>query len=162
MADYFLKIDGIEGESSDAQHKNEIEVESFSWSEQHQGSGGGPHGGGGGAGRAVASAFQFTARVSKASPKLMLACATGHSSAHATLTARKSGQVQFEFLSIRFSDVQVSTYELSAAASNDLLPTDSFSLSFATLQMSYTVQQPNGSPGATVVEGFDFRNNRKI
>ena len=29
--DYFLKIDGIEGESQDAKHKGEIEVESFGW-----------------------------------------------------------------------------------------------------------------------------------
>jgi type VI secretion system secreted protein Hcp len=36
MADYFLKIDGIEGESTDSKHKNEIEVESFGWSEQHR------------------------------------------------------------------------------------------------------------------------------
>jgi type VI protein secretion system component Hcp len=28
---YFLKIEGIAGESTDAKHKGEIEVESFSW-----------------------------------------------------------------------------------------------------------------------------------
>jgi type VI secretion system (T6SS) effector Hcp len=30
-ADVFVKIDGVEGESSDATHKNEIEVLSYSW-----------------------------------------------------------------------------------------------------------------------------------
>ena len=30
-ADYFLKIDGVKGESADARHKGEIEVQSFSW-----------------------------------------------------------------------------------------------------------------------------------
>jgi len=29
--DYFLKLDGIEGESQDYKHKGEIDVESFSW-----------------------------------------------------------------------------------------------------------------------------------
>ena len=29
--DYFLKLDGIKGESTDAKHKDEIDVESFSW-----------------------------------------------------------------------------------------------------------------------------------
>ena len=31
--DYFLKLDGIPGESTDAKHKGEIVVESFSWGE---------------------------------------------------------------------------------------------------------------------------------
>lgn len=30
QVDYFLKIDGIEGESTDAKHKNEIDVVSWS------------------------------------------------------------------------------------------------------------------------------------
>ncbi len=29
--DYFLKIDGIQGESRDDKHKDEIDIESFSW-----------------------------------------------------------------------------------------------------------------------------------
>ena len=32
--DYFLKIDGIDGESSDHKHKSEIEVLSWSWGMQ--------------------------------------------------------------------------------------------------------------------------------
>jgi type VI secretion system secreted protein Hcp len=35
MADYFLKIDGIAGESQNPQHQGEIEVESFNWSETY-------------------------------------------------------------------------------------------------------------------------------
>jgi type VI protein secretion system component Hcp len=29
--DYFLKIDGIKGESQDSKHGGEIEIQSFSW-----------------------------------------------------------------------------------------------------------------------------------
>ena len=29
--DYFLKVDGIPGESADAKHKDEIDVLAFSW-----------------------------------------------------------------------------------------------------------------------------------
>lgn len=29
--DYFLKLDGIEGESADSNHKNEIQLMSWSW-----------------------------------------------------------------------------------------------------------------------------------
>jgi type VI secretion system secreted protein Hcp len=44
--DYFLKIDGIEGESLDEKHKGEIDVLSWSWGESQEGpttgGGGGP------------------------------------------------------------------------------------------------------------------------
>ena len=35
--DYFLKLDGIDGESQDQKHKNEIDVMSFSWGEKQTG-----------------------------------------------------------------------------------------------------------------------------
>ena len=38
LVDYFLKIDGIQGESQDSKHKNEIQLESWSWGEQQSGS----------------------------------------------------------------------------------------------------------------------------
>jgi len=73
-SDYFLKLDKIEGESQDAKHKNEIQVESFSWGVSQQGSF--DAGGGGGSGRASFQDFHFVMKVNKASPKLMLACAS--------------------------------------------------------------------------------------
>src|SRR4051812_32883557 len=35
MADYYLKIDGVAGESLDERHRDEIEVLAFSWGESH-------------------------------------------------------------------------------------------------------------------------------
>jgi type VI secretion system secreted protein Hcp len=34
--DYFLKIDGIPGESTDSKHKDEIDVLSWSWGETQE------------------------------------------------------------------------------------------------------------------------------
>jgi type VI secretion system secreted protein Hcp len=45
LVDYFLKLDGIPGESRDAQHKGEIDLESFSWGESHTTAAGGGDGG---------------------------------------------------------------------------------------------------------------------
>ena len=73
--DYFLKIEGIEGESHDDKHKNEIDLQSWSWGETQTGT----HsaGGGGGAGKVDMQDFHFVMAHNKASPKLMLACASG-------------------------------------------------------------------------------------
>ena len=35
--DYFLKIDGIEGESTDKKHAKEIDVDAWSWGESQTG-----------------------------------------------------------------------------------------------------------------------------
>jgi len=72
----FLKIEGIDGESQDKDHKGEIEIDSFSWGVTNTSTGGG---GGGSTGKAVSQDFHFTAPLSKASPNLMLACCTGTS-----------------------------------------------------------------------------------
>ena len=57
--DYFLKIDGISGESVDAKHKDEIQLEAFSWGETNAAPAGG---GGGGAGKVHVQDYNFTMR----------------------------------------------------------------------------------------------------
>jgi type VI secretion system secreted protein Hcp len=108
LVDYFLKIDGIDGESADAKHKGEIDVASWSWAEQQTGT----HaaGGGGGAGKVSMQDVHFVMRTSKASPKLMLACASGQHIKKAVLTCRKAGGEQQEYLKVTFSDLLVSAY----------------------------------------------------
>ena len=73
--DYFLKLDGIKGESQDDKHKDEIHVSSFSFGVTNAGTGGSNLGSGGG--RANVQDMHFTKVVDQASPNLFLACATG-------------------------------------------------------------------------------------
>ena len=54
--------------------------------------------------------------VSKASPKLMLGCATGKHYKDAVLTARKAGKAQQEFLVFKFKDVVVTSYQTGGSA----------------------------------------------
>ena len=96
LVDYFLKIDGIPGESQDAKHKDEIQVLSFSFGESQAGTM--AFGGGGGAGKVQMQDFHFMMNVNKASPKLFLNCATGAHIGNAVLTARKAGKDQQDYL----------------------------------------------------------------
>src|SRR5262249_57277261 len=86
--DYFLKIDGIEGESSDDKHKGSIDIGSWSWSESQTGTHG--FGGGGGAGQGKMQEPQPSANVSKASPRPRLTCARGGHLKKAPLTRRQA------------------------------------------------------------------------
>src|SRR5665811_2089303 len=92
VVDYFLKIDGIQGEAQDKTHKNEIQLESFSWGETNAGTA--SAGGGMGAGKVQMHDFHFVMGVNKASPKLILACANGEHIKSAILVCRKAGKEQ--------------------------------------------------------------------
>jgi type VI secretion system secreted protein Hcp len=86
--DYFLKMAGIDGESTAANHKGEIEIESWSWGESNLGLRGA------GAGKVSMNDFSFVMKLNKASPKLFLACAQGEHIKTAWLTAHRTGGEQ--------------------------------------------------------------------
>jgi type VI secretion system secreted protein Hcp len=157
--DYFLKIDGVPGESADAKHKGEIQLESFSWGETNPGGGG--MGGGGSAGKVQMQDLVVTMLVSKASPKLMLACATGKHYKEAVLTVRKAGKSQQEFLIFKFKDVIVTSYQTGGSAQSDLL-VDQASLGFSTIQLDYRPQKADGSLDAAVKAGWDLKQNKPL
>jgi type VI secretion system secreted protein Hcp len=157
----FLKIDGVEGESSDSKHKGEIELESFSWGLTQTGT---AHAGGGaGAGKVQFQDVHFTKALSKASPVLFQKCATGERLKEAVLTARKAGDEfikgESEFLKLTFSDVMITSYQ--SAGSQENVPVDQFSLNFAKIVYSVTTQDATGKPGETVTTGWDLRKNQR-
>jgi type VI secretion system secreted protein Hcp len=157
--DYFLKIDGIEGESRDAKHTNEIELESFSWGESQATASG--RGGGAGAGKVSMQDLVATMRTSKASPQLVLACASGQHIKSATLTARKAGKGQQEFFVLKLSDVLVSSYQIGGSAGSDS-PGDSIALDFARIEVEFRPESPTGKAEAPVKAGWDVKANKKI
>src|SRR4030095_7458711 len=112
-ADIFAKLGDIKGESLDSKHKDELEVLSWSWGVSQTGTG--AHGSGGGEGKANFNDFLFTPHIDKESPKLLKACATGEHIKEATITARKAGKGQQEFLIIKMNDVIVTSVALGGA-----------------------------------------------
>lgn len=157
--DYFLKIDGIDGESTDSKHKNEIDVLSWSWGETNTGSGATT--GGRGAGKVAMQDVVLTMEANKASPKLMLACATGDHIKTAALTVRKAGGEQQEYVKWTFSDVLVSSYQ-TGGSSGDVVPVDTVSLNFGKVEFEYKPQKGDGTLDAPVKVGYDVMANKKV
>lgn len=155
--DMFLKIEGVDGESRDDKHKAEIDIQSWSFGASQSGSM--AAGGGGGAGKVVMQDFHFTKSIDKASPKLFEALATGKHLKEAKLVLR--GSSSMEYLVITLSDVLVSSYSTGGSSSEDR-PTESISLNFAQIKMSYVEQDAKGSPGAAVEFGWDLKANKKV
>ncbi|MEP7222368.1 MAG: type VI secretion system tube protein Hcp [Novosphingobium sp.] len=157
QVDFFLKIDGIDGESTDDKHKGEIDVESFSWGVSNGGTF--ATGGGGGAGKAALEDIHFTSFVSKASPKLMVACAQGKHIKSAVLVVRKAGTEQQEAYTVKLEDVLISSYQ-SGAHESSPRPTDQFSLNYAKIEFTYKEQKADGSLGGAVTTKWDLKANK--
>jgi type VI secretion system secreted protein Hcp len=157
--DYFLKIDGIEGESQDPQHKGEIELESFSWSEAQPER---PTGAAGGAGKVSMSDFQFTMLFNKASLPLLLAVASGQHIKSAVLSATglvgKSNQT---YLTYKFTDLLISSYRTDSPVDQGP-PVDQVSFNFGQIQVEYSPQLPTGALGSPVQVGWDVRAARSV
>lgn len=154
--DIFAKIGDIKGESLDAKHKDQVEVLSWSWGVSQSGS----IGGGGGAGKASFNDFNFTHFVDKATPVLMKVCATGEHLKEATITVRKAGKGQQEFLIIKMSDVIVTSVHPGGAGDGGSTA-ENVALQFAKVDLEYKPQKPDGSLDAGIHFKYDIKTQKE-
>ena len=156
---WFLKIDGVDGESTDRDHKNEIEVSSWSWGVTQSGS---SSGSGGGAGKTSFQDFHFLSPIGKASPALLLACASGSHLKSATLTGVRGGGrgKNAEFLVLTMSDILISSF--SPGDTEDGQPVQAVTFSFSRIELTAIPASPSGRPQPPVTAGWDLQLNQKI
>ena len=156
-SDIFAKIGDIKGESLDDKHKDEIEVLSWSWGVDNPR----PHGvgSGAGAGKATFHDLSFTHKIDKASPQLLKGCATGQHLKEATITRRKAGKGQQEFLVIKMNDVLVTSVADSDDSGGGQM--ESVTLAFAKVDLEYRPQKPNGSLDAGLHFKYDLKANKE-
>jgi len=157
-SDIFAKIGDIKGESLDSKHKDEIEVLSWSWGVQNSGTM--AHGGGGGEGKASFNDFNFTHHVDKATAVLMKACATGEHIKEATITVRKAGKGQQEFLILKMTDVLITS--VNPSGSGDSAATaESVAMQAAKVDLEYKPQKADGSLDAGLHFKYDIKGNKE-
>ena len=155
-SDIFAKLGDIMGESLDDKHKDEIEVLSWSWGVTNAAPA--STGTGAGAGKPKFQDFSFTHKIDKASPVLMQACATGVHLKEATITHRKAGKGQQEFLIIKMNDVIVTA--LTDGDSSDGGSSETVSLAFAKVDVEYKPQKADGSLDAGLHFKYDLKANK--
>ena len=160
VVDYFLKIEGIDGESQDHKHKGEIQLHSFSFGAHQTGTHGA--GGGGGSGKASVQDLSFVKHTDKSTPKLFLACVTGQHLKKAVLTCRKAGKTQQEYWVIKLEELLVSSFCTGGPHEGVALPTDQVSLNFAKIELEYKEQKADGSLGGAVKCGYDAKQQKAV
>ncbi|MGI0009339.1 MAG: Hcp family type VI secretion system effector [Nitrosopumilaceae archaeon] len=159
-ADYFLKIEGIEGESIDRAHGGQLEVESWSFGASQTSS---TSTGGAGTGKVSMQDFHFTKRVDKSSPKLAEALLSGEHIPSIELFVRKAGDTPLEYMKVKLSDCLISGYSVSGGSTaGEDKPVESISFNFSKIEFEYTEQKADGSAGATTRMGWDLALNKKV
>ncbi len=125
----FLKLDGVQGESSDGKQGGVIEISSFSFG---AGNGGAQAGGsGGGAGKTSLSSFTITKTLDKSSPLLQKAAIDGqHYKEADVFFTRKAGGTQQDYLELKLDNVLISSYQAGGAggAGGGSVPTETIQL----------------------------------
>ena len=117
--DYFLKLDGVKGESQDATYQDQIDVLSWSWGMSQSGS---VHSGGGaGSGKVSVQDISLTKPIDVSSPTLHLFCANGKHIAKGSLICRKAGENPLEYLKLEFEELMVTSAQTGGSGGEDRL-----------------------------------------
>ena len=152
----FLKLAGIEGESSDAKHKGEIDVLAWSWGLSETVS---ASGGGGGAGRTKIESLSIEKLVDLASPLLLSFSAQGKHISDGILATRKPSKVADDFLLFKMTDVIVTSVHMTASKETDQ-PAENIILNFGKLEFDYRPTKQDGSLGPVTSFKWDVAANK--
>jgi type VI secretion system secreted protein Hcp len=150
-SDMFLKLSGVKGESVDDKHKGEIDVLSWSWGMST------------GTGKVKRGTIppqciqdlQLTKATDSASPQLIMNGVLGEVAKEGTLTMRKAGKDQQEFLVIKMTDVLVTSYQTGGSAGSESNLIDNVVLHFGSISGEYRQQLPDGRLGNSVFFQID-------
>lgn len=153
--DFFLKLDGIPGESVDANHKDEIGVMSFSWGASQVTSVSGT--GGSGAGRANLADLSIMKNYDAASAPMYKALLKGEHIKTGVLTASKAGGDGKPFLKISLGELFVTSVQVSGSSE---VPMESVSFSYNTIKTEYSQQDDKGNMAAKNPVSYDLKANK--
>ena len=163
MADtyFFLKLEGIEGESQDADHSGEIDVLSFAESISNAGTY--DAGTGGNTGKAAYGDLTLMKYMDKSSTTLRQYCGLGTAIDTATISCNKqAGEKKVEYLKITMHNVVLTNVQGSGSGGSSDPIMESLSLNFAGIEYDYTQQSNTGDAMGTTHFGRDIQKNQNI
>ena len=158
MAEMFLKLDGIEGESLDAAHGGEIEIKSWNWNTEN-------HvkwdvNQGGQSTKVIVNDINLEKACDKASVTLHQNCITGKHIKHGTITCRKNdGDQKFEYLIVKLTDVMITKINFEGQGDEQSLK-ETVGLSFAEFRMDYKLQNDTGTAQGS--KSFQFNVQKQV
>ncbi len=157
LVDMFLKLDGVDGESQDPEHKGEIQIDGFilgavsprdAFTNQA-------------AGAVRMSHVTIRANVDKSTPKLFTKITKNEKIPSAVLTCRRAGKEQFEYFKVTLSEVLVVKVQAGdlKAEGGDVVPQCEFDLAYGKIEISAKEQTSKGPTSGPVVCSFNLMTN---
>jgi type VI secretion system secreted protein Hcp len=144
--DYFLKIDGVSGESVVGLTKDAIAVNDYSFGIENP-AGIGTSTGGAGTGKAKFDELKISKAVDSTSPVLMQKLATGAPIPGMELVVRRTTATPTAspyYIRYSFQPVFITRQEHSGSAGDDT-PSESLTFQYGAMRMNVTRQDPKGS-----------------
>lgn len=157
--DMFLKIDGIDGESTDEAHDKWIEIDSYSHGVSQPVSGASRTGGRTG-GRADFQDFSIIKTVDSATPDLYIACSNGKHIPKIEMECCLATEDKHVFMKYELTDVIVSSIS-AGGSSHDVRPSETVSFAYGSIKWEYTPIDHTGAAGAAVDRTWDLTANKQ-
>ncbi len=156
-SDYYVKIDGIKGESQAADMTDHIELESFSFGASSPSDIGGK---GLSAGKASLSDFSFTCALDAASAFILKDLYTGKPIATTVFVGRKTGgdMKPYVYLQVTFTNCFITSQSTGGGG----VGTPSQSVSIAYEQIEYQYSTQDSKSGAVTAAGTATYNAAKV
>jgi type VI secretion system secreted protein Hcp len=148
---FFVKLDGIDGESTAKGHEKWIEVESFSFGASHAGSGSGM-----GSGKTQFSPVIITQPIDSSTPQEFAALVGGQHIATGILDLIDAGAQQRKLFEYTFSDILLSDIQFTGASGDR--PLESLTFDYAKLKLQAFGQDDKGAPIALPPVEFALSN----
>lgn len=163
MKDIYVKIEGgdtkIEGESRDDKHAKWLEVSSWNHSIRQPKSAVASTAGGHTAERCEHDDMVFVKDIDSTSPSLWVACSQGDTFKKVTIEfMRASGKERIKYLEVVLNNVLISSVSPSVAGEG--LPTEVFTLKYASVKWTYTIQGIDGKKGASNPQMWSLAKNK--
>lgn len=157
--DIFTQLQGIDGESADARHRDWIDTIGYRFGVQGNAS----NTGGGGGGRASFDDFTILKIADRSSPELFLRAANSEVIRDAKIEiVRGGGKEPTVLLRFQLTNVTVASFKPAQAVQgvNSLL--DLVQLKYDRIEITYFIIKPDGSSGGQVTEGWDLIRNQPL
>ena len=158
--DVYLQIEGIKGESADADHLGWIEVDSATWGVTQPKSATASTAGGHTAERCEHRTIAVSKLADLASPLLMQTCSSGRTLPRAKLEfMRADGEGnRVKYYEVELENVLVAS--IHQLVSGGSILHDSIGLRFSRVKWKYTQQKISGGSGGNTCGGWDLSTNR--
>lgn len=158
--DMFLKIDGIDGESTDDAHKKWIEVQSYSHGVSQPVSGASATGGRTG-GRADFQNLSVVKTIDNATPDLNIKCAKGQHIKQVELELCLATGDKHTFMKYTLSDCIVASVRAGGASAGESKPLEEVSFAYGKCKWEYTPIDNEGKPGSATDRTWNLEINKQ-